>query len=132
MYNQIWHHSSYVLMVLLFANAASAFTPPPGDDDGEIVVCYYTRAIVVGLTKCDPPSTLLGAVYGGCSNMEDAIRQKVLNGPSDGTGPVDREEIAQIAINSIHSKLASRIQGWVLDAQADANSACHARPNRLK
>jgi len=120
------------LVLIASLSPAAAFTPPPGDNDGEIVVCYFARAIVSGISKCDPPSTLLGAVYGGCSAMEDAVREKVLNGPPDGTGRSDREEIAQFAINNIHSRLASRIQGWILDAQADDNSACHTNQNRLK
>jgi hypothetical protein len=41
-------------------------------------------------------------------------------------------EIAEIAISHIHTRLSSRIQGWILDAQADSNSTCHANPNKLK
>jgi hypothetical protein len=114
--------SVWVLATCLLGGSANAFTPPPGKDDGDIVVCYYAKAVVAGIAKCDPPSTLVGAVFGGCSNVEESIRQDVLHRPSGDL------ELAQIVINRIHERLSPQVQGWILDAQADNNSACHAKP----
>jgi len=119
---------TFLFLVLGRMTATSsilAFTPPPGNEDGEIVFCYFARAVVAGVSKCDPPSTLVGSVYGGCSHIEDKIRQDVLDEPNVGNSSLEMEKIADIAINRVHSLLKNRIEGWILDVQASEQSVCH-------
>lgn len=128
----ILRQSACVLTACLLGSTASALTPPPERGSTEIVICYYAKAIVAGLSKCDPPSTLVGAVFGGCSDVEDAIRQDVLHRPSSGLAPFEMAEVAEIAINRIHSQMSPRVQGWILDAQTSDNPACRSSSNVLK
>ena len=110
-----------IVAVGMMANVASAFTPPPEEGSGTIVICYYAKSIVAGLSKCDPPSTLMASVFGACNEVEEQIRQDIFNRPSDGTDP---REVADIAIRHIHERLGPRVQGWILDAQISSNAAC--------
>ena len=47
------------------------------DFDKPIVACYLAEAVIVGTLKCaDPPSTLVGTVFGRCDKEEQTIRAK--------------------------------------------------------
>lgn len=111
----------FIVVIGMMGSAANALTPPPEKDSGTIVICYYAKSIVAGLSKCDPPSTLMASVFGACNEVEEQIRQDVFNQPSGGTDP---REVADIAIRHIHERLGPRVQGWILDAQTSSNPAC--------
>ena len=87
-----------------------------GDDinlNSPIVACYLAQSAIVGTLKCDPPSTLVGAVYGRCDREEQAIRNEILNGDVG----FDKQIVADIAIRHIHDRMGSVIQSWILGAQ---------------
>lgn len=117
------------IVMMLVTSPVRAFTSPPGEEDGEIVFCYFARAVVAGVSKCDPPPALVGSVYGGCSHIENKIRQDVLDKPNAWSSSSEMEKIADIAINRVHYLMKNRIEGWILDVQASEQSVCHAPSN---
>jgi hypothetical protein len=112
------------VLAALWALPCLAMTPPPKEGSAPIVICYWAKAIVAGVSKCDPPSTLVGAVFGGCSNYEDQVRRGVMEDPTSTQSEWEREKVADIAIRRIHERMASQVQGWILDAQTSDQSLC--------
>jgi hypothetical protein len=112
------------LAVVVWSTTVLAATPIPREGSPPIVICYWTKAIVAGVSKCDPPSTLVGAVFGGCSDLENQVRQQVLDDPRNTDALWQKREIAEIAVRHIHEIMSSQVQGWILDAQTSDQSVC--------
>lgn len=113
------------LRIAAIAALCAGFTPSPEDGAPPIVRCYFDHAVTYGLAKCDPPSTLVQAVFGACYKHEEKVRADIF--AKDRGGPADNEEIAKIAISKIHELMGPRIQGWILDAQILRNPLCKAK-----
>lgn len=111
-------------LVGLWAASCLAATPIPDEGAPPIVFCYWLHSIQAGFRKCDPPAMLVGSVFGACSNYEDQVRQQVLDDPTKSAAPWEREEVAKIAIRSIHERMSTQVQGWILDAQVSDQSIC--------
>jgi hypothetical protein len=122
---------SFLFASVLLSGSANAFTTPPPDPEKStpLVMCYWKKAVMIGLTSvCHPPPMLVGAVYGACEKEEQEIRDKLAK-QSGGSGAGSRIagfEAGAQAIHQIHERLGPRIQGWILDAQA-SNGACRSK-----
>jgi hypothetical protein len=114
----------------LLAPAAAAQTPAPVEGSSPLVICYWTHSIQAGLAKCDPPSTLVGAVYGECHDFEERIRQEVLRDPKRTDAPWEREDFVDSTLRRIRDRISPQIQGWILDTQISDKSVCKAGPNK--
>jgi hypothetical protein len=95
--------------IFLNASAGRGETAPPGPDSTPPVICYWRNALA------RPPPMLIDAVYGACDAEEQATRQGIIN-----------NAVAVLAMRLVHERMASHIQGWILDAQA-ANPNCRAK-----
>jgi hypothetical protein len=115
---------AWCVAAALITNHATA---QPIDFDKPIVACYLAEAVIVGTLKCaDPPSTLVGTVFGRCDKEEQTIRAKILN---DKTSGYDRQNVADIAIHHIHERMASLIQSWIFQAQVGAPDCTGKKPS---
>lgn len=104
---------------LVVATAANAVTPMPAMDSDPVFWCYFQRSIIIGVEKCDPPSTLVGAVFGACFNEEESYRQKILLEFGPG-----RVAVVDIAMARIRQRMSPVIQSWILETQVDGSPAC--------
>jgi len=109
--------------VLLLLKFGSAKAQTDIDFNKPIVACYLAHSAIAGTLKCDPPSTLVGAVFGACDQQEQAFIATIL---SSGGGGFDRQEVADIAIRRVHERMAPIIQNWILGAQA-GRPACEVK-----
>jgi hypothetical protein len=106
--------------LILILGAATSLAEEAINLNSPIVACYLAQSAIAGATKCDQPSTLVGAVFGRCDKEEQAIRDKILNSGGDG---YDRQNVADIALRRIHERMGPVIQGWILGAQV-GSPAC--------
>lgn len=115
--------SRFCLMTLtaLSGLLVAAAVSPPGEDSSPIVTCYFAKSIVYGVLRCDPPSSLVGAVFGACYKEEDKIREEIREKYSN---ELYQRQVADVAIRTIHERMGPRIQNWILDAQISDNPAC--------
>lgn len=107
------------LVGLVAATAANAVTPPPAEGSDPLFWCYFQKSIVYGVSKCDPPSLLVGAVFGACFKEEENMRQQIMveYGP-------DRIAVVDTAMARIHRRMSPVIQSWILETQVDGSPAC--------
>jgi hypothetical protein len=117
--------AAIVFCVFPFLNFGFAEAQTDVDFNKPIVACYLAHSAIAGTLKCDPPSTLVGAVFGACDKEEQAFVGRILN---SGGGGFEQQNVADIALRRIHERMGPLIQNWILGAQA-GRPEC-AIPNR--
>lgn len=79
--------------------------------------CYAQAAIFYGLRTCDPPATIVAAVFGACDTSEQTIRREIIAQRPD-------QELAETTVEKLRERSGPIIQGWILDARIKAG-VCH-------
>jgi hypothetical protein len=81
--------------------------------------CYDTAAAYYGARTCDPPASLLGAIFGRCTREEFALRraiQKTQRGYDDAT--------IDAGIFKSQKDRSHHLQSIVMDARIEAGKTC--------
>ena len=76
-----------------------------------MMACYAASATVYGATTCQPPESVVGAVFGRCAKEEEAVRAELRKLHPDDPEFVDR------VMEGVEAGMSSQIQSWVLDSQ---------------
>jgi hypothetical protein len=76
-----------------------------------MMACYVASATVYGGASCQPPESVVGAVFGSCAKEEEALKAKLRK-----LHPNDPEFVDRV-MEGVRAGMSTRIQSWVLDSQ---------------
>jgi hypothetical protein len=100
------------------ASTASTFAQEYMNEGRTLVACYDASAEYYGRLTCDPPSTMLGAVFGRCTREEGALRRVLA--ASRSSDPIFLDNV----IKNIRSERETKLQSIILDARIQAKKSC--------
>jgi hypothetical protein len=103
------HRLAWLLVIALVSNVARA--QDLKKERQSLLACYATEAVLRGSQSCDPPATLLHAVFEKCLSRERALRVALLRlRPGDVV-------LAENAIKHVRERMSRRIQRAIRDVQ---------------
>ena len=103
------HRLAWVLVIALVSNVARA--QDLKKERQSLFACYATEAVLRGSQSCDPPTTLLDAVFEKCFAHERAFQIALLHlRPGDVV-------FAQTVIKHVRERMSPRIQRAIRHVQ---------------
>lgn len=84
------------------------------DATANMEACYEVHAAYYGGTSCQPPTAMVGAVFGSCTKEETAVRAVIKKEHNDDN------EYADDVMSRIRAGLSNQIQTMLLDSQIKA------------
>jgi hypothetical protein len=84
--------------------------------------CYLNASLTFGQAKCDPTTTLVGAVFGKCDEDEQRLRGATSSLPRRPL--TDPGRLAEESVRRVREEMTPQIQSWLLDSQMH-NPNCH-------
>jgi hypothetical protein len=81
-----------------------------------LLACYGAEALIRGSQSCNPPPTLVDAVFGKCLAEEQALKHALLRlEPGNSV-------FAENGIKHVRARMARGIQSIILDSQTSAGN----------
>ena len=111
--------SGIVLMSALAGVSGSAAQEyrQPGQ---ELLMCYNFAAIKYAVQTCEPSATLVDAVFGSCSGLEQKFRRAV----DAYAGTKDDPEFSHIVLQQVRDDARPKILSTIVDLRVTAGKTC--------